>query len=152
MQRPSSFALLLVLLLAAATDARLAYAENCQDLLANNRYRCQVKTELGAEFAACVQFTSPGSLSSKFDMTTDGGPNFGTTLECECKAKGSFANPQFNAANKRFLCGNQQYGDAAAGTVGGHGQKITNGQYFFNDPTDLSYIFQCTLDPACQIN
>ncbi|MBI3800396.1 MAG: hypothetical protein HY268_25900 [Deltaproteobacteria bacterium] len=127
-----------------------AQAQNCQDLLANNRYRCQVKTELGSQFEACLQFSSPGSLSSKFDMITEG-PEFQTTLECECKAKSDFNNPKFNQSIE-FLCGNEQYGDAAEGKAGGHGKRITNGQYFFNSTPDLSYIFQCTLDATCQIH
>jgi hypothetical protein len=126
----------------------VARAQNCQDLLANNRYRCQVKTELGSQFAACFQFKSPGNLSSKFDMSVDGGPDFGTTLECECKAKSDFGDPKFNQSTE-FLCGNQTFGDAAEGKAGGHGRKITNGQYFFNSTPDLSYVFQCTLDATC---
>src|SRR5262245_17640562 len=127
-----------------------AQAQNCQDLLANNRYRCQIKTELGSQFEGCVQFQSPGSLSSKFDMITSGSSVFATTLECECKAKSDFNDPKFNQATE-FLCGNLEFGDAAEGKAGGHGRRITNGQYFFNDPTtDVSYVFQCTLDATCQ--
>ena len=125
----------------------MAQAQNCQDLLANHHYRCQFKSELGSEVEACLQFISPGSVSSKFDMITDG-PGFGTLLECECKAKSDFGDPKFNQSTE-FLCGNQTYGDAAEGKVGGHGRKITNGQYFFNSTPDVSYVFQCTLNDTC---
>jgi len=128
----------------------MAQAQNCQDLLANNRYRCQVKTELGAQFEACFQFVSPGSLSTKFDLSVSGGSYFLTTLECECKAKGSFNHPKFNQSTE-FLCGNEQYGDAAEGKAGGQGKKISNGQYFYNATSDRSDVFQCTLDATCAI-
>jgi len=134
--------------LVAIAAVPMAQALNCQDLLANNRYRCQIKTELGSQFEACFQFISPGGLSSKFDMSVDGGPAFFTTLECECKAKSDFNNPKFNQSTE-FLCGNQQYGDAAEGKAGGHGRKITNGQFFYNSTPDRSDVFQCTLDATC---
>ena len=134
----------------AITAVPMAQAQNCQDLLANNSYRCQVKTELGSEFEACFQFESPGSLSGKFDLTVEAGPEFRTTLECECKARGDFNNPQFNQSTK-FLCGNEQYGDAAEGKVGGQGKKITKGQFLYNVTPNLAYVFQCTLDATCQI-
>jgi hypothetical protein len=127
-----------------------AQAENCQDRLANNRYRCQIKTELGSQFEACFQFQSPGSLSGKLDLSVDGGPEFFTTLECQCKAKSGFTDPKFNAS-KEFLCGNEQYGDAAEGKAGGDGKKITNGQFLYNVTPNLSYVFQCTLDATCSI-
>lgn len=127
-----------------------AQAQNCQDLLANNRYRCQIKTELGAQFEACFQFQSPGSLSGKFDMSVDGGPDLFTTLECECKAKSDFNDPKFNQSTE-FLCGNEQYGDAAEGKAGGHGKKITNGQFLYNVTPNLAYVFQCALDATCGI-
>jgi hypothetical protein len=137
--------------LVAIMAVPMAQAQNCQDLLANNRYRCQVKTELGFQFEACFQFKSPGILSNKFDMSVDGGPAFFTTLECECKAKSDFNNPKFNQSTE-FLCGNEQYGDAAEGKAGGHGRKITKGQFFYNSTPDRSDVFQCTLDATCQIH
>jgi hypothetical protein len=69
-------------------------------------------------------------------------------LECSCKASNNFSNPEFNKSNA-FLCGNKAFGDAAEGTVSSDGENIKNGQYYFNNDTDFSAVFECQLDPTC---
>lgn len=127
------------------TDSRLVHAADCQSLLANNRYRCQVKSELGFQGELCFQSVSPGSVSSKFDLQPTA--FFATTLGCMCTATKTFNAPGFNSS-KGFLCGNPEFGDAATGTVTGNGQKILKGQYFFSGSPN-AHVFQCTLDPSC---
>jgi hypothetical protein len=114
--------------------------------LNTNAYRCQFKAEDSDAAETCLQVISPGS-GGKFDLVV--GDPISTTLQCMCKATGGFGKPTFNDANKAFLCGNSEFGDAADGRVGGNGQKIIKGQYLFNDTPDLSLIFECQLDPAC---
>lgn len=120
-------------------------AANCQDLLANNLYRCRVNGESTGLFEDCFQFTSPGVVGSKFDLTIAG---LEGTLECGCKATGSVLNPKFNASTA-FLCGNAEFGDAFEGKVSGNGKKISKGQVFLNDDPDESFVFECVLDPTC---
>jgi hypothetical protein len=122
-----------------------AQAANCQDLLANNLYRCRIASELGELFEDCFQFVSPGVVGTKFDLSLFGGEEI---LECECKANGSVSKPKFNASTA-FLCGNAEFGDAVEGKVSGNSKKITKGQFFFNDELDESLVFECVLDPAC---
>jgi hypothetical protein len=122
-----------------------AQAANCQDLLANNLYRCRIASEFGGLFEDCFQFVSPGIVGSKFDLNLIGGEE---TLACECKATGSVLKAKFNASTA-FLCGNAEFGDAIEGKVSGNGQKITKGQFFFNDEPDESLVFDCVLDPTC---
>lgn len=126
-------------------ESRRVQAADCQSLLANNRYRCQVKSELGFQGELCFQFSSPGSVSSKFDLQPTS--FFATTLGCMCTATKTFNSPSFNTS-KEFLCGNPQFGDAATGKVTGNGGKILKGQYFFSGSPN-AHVFQCTLDPSC---
>src|SRR5882724_7211625 len=86
--------------LTAATGLRLAQAENCQDVLDNNVYRCQVKSDFDTPFEDCFRFTSPGVQSDKFDLFVDG---LGIVQGCSCKAGGSFNTPDFDAS-KEFQC------------------------------------------------
>ena len=135
--------------------------KNCQDLLDNNVYRCQVKSDFDTAFEDCFRFTSPGVQSQDFDLFTDG---LGEVLGCECKAKGSFKNPRFNKSND-FHCVNareQAEGEAFLniafeGQVSAEwdrgkkrGKRINNGQAV-NEFGD-SFVFQCKLDPACSVS
>jgi len=121
-------------------------AQNCQDLLDNKLYRCQFKDEDGVTGEFCLQAVSPGGIGSKFDLEFGG--VFSTTHECTCKGSDKFSDPEFNTS-RGFLCGNQEFGDAATGQVKGGGNKINNGQYFFNSDTDVSFVFECQQDAGC---
>ncbi len=129
----------------ALTPSLARAAANCQDLLENNLYRCRVNGEGGGLFEDCFQFTSPGVVGSKFDLTIAG---LEGTFECECKATGSVSNPKFNASTA-FLCGGADFGDAFEGKVSGNSKKITKGQVFLNDDPDTAFVFECVLDPTC---
>lgn len=131
----------------ASTPSPAHAAATCQDLLANNRYRCTFNSEIGGLFEDCFQFVSPGVEGTKFDLVFSEGESE-ETLACECKATGSLAKPKFNASTS-FLCGNEEFGDAIEGKVGAKGQKIAKGQFFFNDDPDESLVFECVLDPTC---
>ena len=74
--------------------------QNCQELLDNRAYRCEVKADFGPTFTDCFQFISPGQQSLDFDLAIAG---LGQTLSCACKAGGSFRRPQFAAA-RDFHC------------------------------------------------
>jgi hypothetical protein len=86
--------------LTAATGLRPSQAEDCQDVLDNNVYSCQVKADFGNEFSDCFRFFSPGTQSDKFDLFVEG---LGQIQGCSCKASGSFGTPDFNAS-KEFEC------------------------------------------------
>lgn len=147
MRKPflTTISLCALLLIPAVGPSLARAATNCQDLLANNSYRCQVNDEIHGQFETCFQFVSPGVAGTKFDLVDD---ETGDTLECECKATGSVKNPKFNAS-KAFLCGHAGSGDAVEGKVSGNGKNIAKGQFFFNDDPDESWVFECVLDPAC---
>jgi hypothetical protein len=136
-----TFGMLVALLLSLNVGA--SQAQTCQDILDNNRYRCQFSEESAAPFEGCFQFnSSTPTLSDKFDV------NFGVTHGCTCKAKGRVAEPDFNAS-KEFLCvshgalGSQ----ALEGKVSGKGKNIKNG--FLSNNGGNSFVFKCELDPTC---
>jgi len=120
-------------------------AEDCQDILANNLYRCQVNAEVLGPFESCYQFVSPGTLSPKFDLVIDGTGHFG----CTCKAKGKVDDPHFNAS-KEFFCVepvNYSLAEALEGKVTGNGKKIKGG--FVSNQSGVSGVIECELDPTC---
>lgn len=131
-------ALLLILGISASQ------AKNCQDILDNNRYRCQFNDEVSFPFEQCIQFnSSTPTVSTKFDVDFNG-----IDYGCTCKAKGKVAEPDFNAS-KEFLC--VFFNDVAAaaleGKVSRNGKKIKDG--FFSRPEGNSIVFKCELDPTC---
>jgi hypothetical protein len=132
-------------LVALANPSNSQAAADCQVLLGNNLYRCQVKSELGATNELCLRAISPGSASTKFDLQFNS--FLGTSLGCICKATKTFKAPSFNTSTE-FVCGNPQFGDAATGKVGGKGKKIVGGNYFFNG-TPNANVFECERDPTC---
>jgi hypothetical protein len=74
---------------------------NCETKLDNNSYDCNVKSSFGTSFTDCYEFTSPGTISSHFDLFPVG---LGTTLGCSCDPVGSFAKPRFNGSPNAFDC------------------------------------------------
>ena len=119
-------------------------AENCQDILDNNLYRCQFNVEGEILSEVCLQFVSPGVESAKFDLVA-GGVNFG----CTCKAKGEVDDPDFNAS-KEFFCVNPidtTRAEALEGRVSGSGKKIKGGSY--GNSFGNSGVIECELDPTC---
>lgn len=120
-------------------------AANCQEILGNNLYRCQANSETSGPFEVCVQFFSPGTVSTKFDLMFGSAARYG----CTCLAKGKVDAPDFGVS-KEFLCadpigtGSSQ---ALRGKVSGNGNKIKGGfQVFSSGP---AVMFACELDPAC---
>jgi hypothetical protein len=151
----------LVLILAVAGRAPLMQAaENCQDLLDNNAYHCQVTRQDGSSFEDCFVFNSASPVLGDFDLTVEG---LGQTLGCSCETKKADKFKQ----TKTFLCvtaredenvsvadtvsdgDNVSVPDSIAfeGKVSGKGTKIKKGQVVEND--GFSYIFTCELDPSC---
>jgi|SRR5262245_8907110 len=132
--------------LTTASGLPLAHAENCQDVLDNNVYSCQVKADFGNEFSDCFRFFSPGTQSDKFDLFVEG---LGQVQGCSCKASGSFGTPDFNAS-KEFECvtsGSGGYGIQFSGKA--DGTRLKKGQV--SDEFGNSYIFECKLDPNCSL-
>lgn len=82
--------------LAALPVGMAAGQSTCEDVLNSNVYSCEVKSDFGTQFEDTFRFVSPGNLSEDFDLTVDGLP--GQIQGCECKARGRFRNPIFNAS------------------------------------------------------
>jgi hypothetical protein len=151
MRKPAfTVGMLLALWLSFSVNStRAQWAKNCQDLLDNNVYRCQVKSDFGTAFEDCFRFTSPGLQSQDFDLFID---LLGEILGCECKAEGSLENPQFNES-REFHCVNALFSAflniAFEGEVAEHGETLKNGQAV-NEFGD-SFVFRCVQDPECSV-
>ncbi len=130
-----------------AAGIHLARAENCQDVLGNNVYSCDVKSEFGDEFSDCFRFTSPGTQSDKFDLFVD---RLGHVQGCSCKAAGSFSTPDFNGS-KEFACVTTVEDDDFQISFSGKadGTRLKKGQVV-NEFGD-SFLFECQLDPHCAV-
>jgi hypothetical protein len=112
---------------------------NCQDLLDSDTYRCRVKSDDEDRFTDCFRFASPGTQSEDFDLFSD---VLGGVVACDCKATGTFAAPNFGAANS-FHCvttSAAEFGLTFEGAVRRAG-RIIIGQAV-ND-TGISFIFRC---------
>ncbi len=138
----------LAFVLTAASGSRLARAENCQTVLGNSVYRCQVKSDFDTPFEDCFRFISPGVQSDKFDLFVDG---LGIVQGCSCRAGGSFNTPDFGGS-KEFQCvttatGTDDFGIAFNGRA--DGTQLKKGQAV-NEIGD-SFLFECKLDPTCAI-
>jgi hypothetical protein len=129
------------LLLTLGVDS--SQAENCQDLLTNNRYRCHING--GANLIElCFQFISPGTQSPKFDVVIDG-----PAIGCTCKATGKVEDPDLDAS-KEFFCVQPidlTHAQAFGGKVSGNGKKIKDG--FTGTAQGGSGVLECELDPNC---
>lgn len=145
----------LVLTLAVVGRVPMAQAAaNCEDLLDNNAYRCEVTRQDGSSFEDCFVFNSDSPVVGDFDLTVEG---LGQTLGCSCETKKADKFKQ----TKTFLCVTAREDDnvsvadnvsvpdsiAFEGKVAGKGTKIKKGQVVEND--GFSYIFTCELDPSC---
>lgn len=126
-------------------------ATTCENLLANNVYRCHMKTinpDSGDEidFDDCFRFSSPGTLSSHFDLSVD-------LLEipqgCDCSATGSFKNPKFSAS-KEFHCTTDTSGSGYGFRGKVVGNKIQKGQAIGSSGD--SYVYECDLVSACAVS
>lgn len=121
--------------------------KSCSDRLANQVFSCTVAVEGGGSFVDCLRFSSPGTISDEFDMTTD---SQGLTLGCTCKAKGSSKKPKFGALPIFVCTGDDVEGDYVfEANVAGSGKKITKG--FVSNGTGGSFVFDCKVDPACAV-
>jgi hypothetical protein len=129
----------------ALVGAAAKAGATCGDRVANKVYRCTVTMEgAGGPFTDCFRFTSPGTVSDKFDLATD---QLGTTLGCTCKAKGKPAKPKFGTAPAFECTGDEDV--SFEGTVSGNGKKIGKG--FAANAAGVGFVFSCTLDPACSL-
>lgn len=120
---------------------------NCQDLLDNDTYRCRVKADDDDRFTDCFRFASPGTQSENFDLFPD---LFGSVMACDCKATGTFASPNFGAANS-FNCVSTSaapFGLTFEGAVRRAGRVIL-GQAV--NETGISFIFRCARAPSCVV-
>ena len=131
--------------LTIAAGVRLAQAEDCQEVLGNNVYRCHVKSDFGTEFSDCFRFFSPGFLSGKFDLFVDG---LGEDQGCSCKTSGSFNTPDFDGS-KEFQCVTSGFSGGLGIQFDGKadGTRLKKGQVV--NEFGNSFIFECKLDPNC---
>ena len=119
----------------------------CQDLLADNTYRCRVKADDEDNFVDRFSFTTPGELSEDFDLfslSLDG------TLGCDCKSTGTFAAPRFGRANA-FHCvtpPDSGLGLAFDGKVNRRGRQLL--AEAVND-TGTSFRLRCVRVSACEL-
>jgi hypothetical protein len=134
---------LLGLLGVAALGTSPARADDCKELLDNNRYSCSFKNENASSGSFCAQVDASNPAAGKF--TIDDGVS---TYQCTCVAKGNFKSPKFNE-DREFLCGNLELGNALTGKVVTDGEKIKEGEFFCNDSCDFLGVFECEIDPAC---
>jgi hypothetical protein len=126
-----SFFVVAVLGMALITFADIGHATNCEDLLANNVYRCEVRSDAGFLNDDCLRFNSTTPIeSSNFDLSID---LLGDTLECSCKTTGSFKSPTFDSS-KEWVCTTPDTGYVWGGKVAGKG-KIT--KVYANDSRAL---------------
>jgi hypothetical protein len=118
-----------------------ASAKTCEDLLANNRYKCTYKVEGLGDFpySTCFQVTTPGVSS---DFTLQVFPTI--TLRCSCLAQGNLKNPKYDQS-KEFLCVSSN-GHSATGKA--TSQKLKDGHLLIYGAGGI-YIYECTLDPQC---
>jgi hypothetical protein len=137
-------ALLMVLaILGPAAPAMAA----CQDLLADNTYRCRVKADDADNFVDCFSFVTPGALSEDFDLfslSLDG------TLGCDCKSAGTFAAPRFGRANAFHCVTPPDFGLGLAfeGRVNRRGRQLL--AEAVND-TGTSFRLRCVRVSACEL-
>ena len=142
-----TLAVLTALLLATVAGSGIAQAENCKDVLNNNVYRCQVRSDFDTLFEDCFRFISPGVQSDEFDLFVAG---LGLVQGCSCRAAGSFNTPDFGAS-KEFQCvtaGIDGFGISFDGKA--DGTQLKKGQVV-NEFGD-SFIFKCKLDPGCSLD
>jgi hypothetical protein len=132
-----------VLGLASVTFAGIGNAAgNCEDLLGDNIYRCEVKDESGTlRDQDCFRFNSAPTISQDFDLNVDLGGAFG----CSCRFTGSFNTPTADAS-KEWICINPTSVLTFGGKVAGK-EKISK-VFGLNQGGD-TFIFNCVVDPAC---
>ena len=149
----------LVLTLAVAGSAPLVQAKkNCEDLLDNNAYRCEITTQEGDVFHDCFVFNTADPVVGDFDLVVEGLQEEPLGCSCETKKANKFKQ------TKTFLCvtarpeednvsleDNVSVQDSIAfeGKVSGKGKKIKKGQIVGNN--GFSYIYTCELDPTCEL-
>jgi hypothetical protein len=128
-----------------------ASAQNCQDILDNNSYRCLIKplpTSGNQDTEVCFTFEAEPlpTMVTGFLLHIDGGF---ASLACGCKAQGSFNNPKFETS-KEFLCAsipNPDVSNLAIEGVAGN-NKISGQAIQETDGTPL--VYECVLDPTCE--
>ncbi|MGH8656468.1 MAG: hypothetical protein ACREYE_31675 [Gammaproteobacteria bacterium] len=137
-------------------DSDFNGAQNCQDRLDNNLYRCRGNNTIVGEAEVCLQFKSPGMMlssrmTSQFDLDEQLnflGPDVMTiSYGCVCSPVG-VRSPEFNASKKKFLCANAPFDGALAGEVSKNGERIV---YRAWNNTGDSAVYQCTRDPTCTV-
>jgi len=120
----------------------LARGSSCADRLGSKVYRCTVAAQSGGTFTDCLRFSSPGSISDKFDLVTD---QLGANLGCTCKATGKPNKPKFDASSEFECTGDQEV--SFEGTVNRKGNKIGKG--FAANAAGAAFVFSCSEDAAC---
>ena len=148
----------LVLTLAVAGSAPLVQAKkNCEDLLDNNAYRCEITTQEGDVFHDCFVFNSADPVVGDFDLVVEGLQE--EPLGCSCETKKakkfkqtkSFACVTARTDDNVSLDDNVSVQDSIVfeGKVSGKGKKIKKGQIVQDN--GFSYIYTCELDPTCEL-
>ena len=146
----------LVLTLAVAGGVPVAQAAaNCEDLLDNNAYGCEITTQEGDVFHDCFIFNTEDPVVGDFDLFVEGLQEEPLGCSCETKKANKFKQ------TKSFACVTARSEDTVSlednvsvqdsivfeGKVTGKGKKIKKGQIVQDD--GFSYIFTCELDPTC---
>ena len=80
---------------AGASASAATSPQNCQTRLGNNSYTCSVVSSFGSNFTDTFTFTSPGAISSDFDLFA---AELGVSLGCACRPSGSVTHPKFEAS------------------------------------------------------
>lgn len=148
---------LVALLLSVGIDSSRAedcQEGNCQDRLKNNLYSCQGHNTIVGSAETCLQFVSPGKLSSQFDAEEQVdfiGPEVITIpYGCVCGPVG-VSSPKFNASSKKFLCVNSLFGrgrsGALEGTVSEDGGEIVLRAW---SEAGESAVYSCRLATTCK--
>jgi hypothetical protein len=121
--------------------------KSCVEKLANQVFSCSVAAEGGGTFQDCLRFTSPGTVSGDFDMTSDAQ---GLLAGCTCKAKGSSKKAKFDALPIFVCTGSDPAGEYVfEGNVAGSGKKLSKG--VATNGSGGSFVFDCKVDPACAV-
>jgi len=161
-------ALVALFVIVGVASSHASSAQNCQDVLNNNRYRCQGNsTFVDFPVEVCIAFLSPGKISSQFDMSEDlnfVGPDVLTVFYgCVCNPGADpfiagVSSPEFNASRTDFLCASQKDAvcaegsilapSAIAGRVSSDGGTLV---YRASNANGQSAVYSCTPDPNCKV-
>jgi hypothetical protein len=151
-------ALVALFVIVAVASSHASSAQNCEDVLNNNRYRCQGNNTFVGPAEVCIEFRSPGEISSQFDMLEDlnfvGPAVLTVSYGCVCNPVGVHS-PEFNASHTDFLCASRKDDLCASAflapsAIAGSWKGRTL-VYRASNANGQSAVYSCTLDPNCEV-